>query len=384
MTVNPNSSHARLRAQWLRLVGATMLAATALTPATALATPAGPAPDISTLGIRGLMMGRGAAAQQESTPEAPQFQRGGGDGERGGGRGGRGGWNRGDQAGGNGGGSRGDGGGRWNRGGGGEGAGAPQARPAPVDNGARGGWNRGGDDAGRWQRRGGGEDRGRWNRGDNDGRWNRGGAANGGGVVVTPPVGRTDRGDGSRINRGDWDRTNRGDWNRTDRGNWSRGNDGRWDRGRDGDGRRWDGRRDGDQRWDGRRNDDRRWDNRVDNRRWDRRDDRRWDRGDNRRWDREWRRDRRYDWYAHRSYNRDLFRWGRYASPYRNWNYRRISIGFSLWPLFYSERYWINDPWQYRLPDAWGPYRWVRYYDDALLVDIRTGEVVDAIDGFFW
>jgi hypothetical protein len=193
--------------------------------------------------------------------------------------------------------------------------------------------------------------------------------------VVSPPVQRADQGDGGRVNRGDWDRTNRGDWDRTDRGNWNRGNDGRWDRGRDGDGRRWDGRRDGDQRW---------VDNRVDNRRWDRRDDRRWDRGDNRRWDREWRRDRRYDWYAHRSYNRDLFRWGRYASPYRNWNYRRISIGFSLWPLFYSERYWINDPWQYRLPDAWGPYRWVRYYDDALLVDIRTGEVVDAIDGFFW
>jgi|CXWL01.1.fsa_nt_gi hypothetical protein len=109
------------------------------------------------------------------------------------------------------------------------------------------------------------------------------------------------------------------------------------------------------------------------------------DRHDNgRRWDRSWRSDRRYDWYDHRSRYRDQYSWGRYYSPYRNWDYRRISIGFSLWPLFYSNQYWINDPWQYRLPEAYGPYRWVRYYDDALLVDVRSGEVVDVIDNFFW
>jgi hypothetical protein len=28
--------------------------------------------------------------------------------------------------------------------------------------------------------------------------------------------------------------------------------------------------------------------------------------------------------------------------------------------------------------------RWIRYYNDALLVDVYTGEVVDAIRGFFW
>ena len=50
----------------------------------------------------------------------------------------------------------------------------------------------------------------------------------------------------------------------------------------------------------------------------------------------------------------------------------------------YGNRYWINDPWQYRLPEAYGPYRWVRYYDDALLVDIYSGEVVDVMYDFFW
>ena len=52
--------------------------------------------------------------------------------------------------------------------------------------------------------------------------------------------------------------------------------------------------------------------------------------------------------------------------------------------IYYGSSYWLNDPWQYRLPPAYGPYRWVRYWDDALLVNIYTGEVVDVIHNFFW
>ena len=37
----------------------------------------------------------------------------------------------------------------------------------------------------------------------------------------------------------------------------------------------------------------------------------------------------------------------------------------------------------YRLPPADGPYRWVRYYGDVLLVDVRNGYVVDVIHDFF-
>ena len=106
---------------------------------------------------------------------------------------------------------------------------------------------------------------------------------------------------------------------------------------------------------------------------------------DYRRWDhRSWRNDRRYDWNRYRSANRNVFRLGVYYSPYRNYSYRRLNIGWFLDSLFYSNRYWINDPWQYRLPEVYGPYRWVRYYDDVLLVDTYTGEVVDVIYDFFW
>jgi hypothetical protein len=133
----------------------------------------------------------------------------------------------------------------------------------------------------------------------------------------------------------------------------------------------------------------RRGDRRDDRRDWrnDRRDDRR-DTRNNRNWrndwNRGWRNDRRYDWNNWRGRNRNIFHISPYYSPYRDWRYQRFSIGFFLEPLFFDQRYWIGDPWQYRLPPA--PYgtQWVRYYDDVLLVDIYTGEVVDTIYDFFW
>ncbi len=105
--------------------------------------------------------------------------------------------------------------------------------------------------------------------------------------------------------------------------------------------------------------------------------------GDGHRWRGDWRRDHRYNWYDYRRRYSSLFRLGRYYDPY-GWGYNRWSIGFSLWPSYYGSNYWLNDPWQYRLPPAYGPYRWIRYYDDALLVNIYTGQVVDVVYNFFW
>lgn len=104
---------------------------------------------------------------------------------------------------------------------------------------------------------------------------------------------------------------------------------------------------------------------------------------DRHRWDGNWRHDHRYDWRSYRTRYGSLYRLGRYYDPY-GWGYRRYSTGFNLWPSYYGSGFWLNDPWQYRLPPAYGPYRWVRYYDDALLVDIYTGRVVDVIHGVFW
>lgn len=130
---------------------------------------------------------------------------------------------------------------------------------------------------------------------------------------------------------------------------------------------------------------DRGRDNRWANNGWNRNDSNRNGWGNNtwRRWDHDWRRDNRYNWYDWRARHRDVFRLGGYYAPYRGYSYSRLSIGFTLGAPFFAQQYWLGDPWAYRLPPAYGPYRWVRYYGDALLVDIYTGEVVDAVYDLF-
>lgn len=146
------------------------------------------------------------------------------------------------------------------------------------------------------------------------------------------------------------------------------------DQGR-GNGQHWNGQHWNDQRTDGRRPDGQ-WQGTPQARQWD-------GRRDGQRWSNDWRRDSRYDWQRYRSHNHSIFRVGRYYDPF-GWGYRRLSIGFTLYSGYYQSNYWLSDPWQYRLPPVYGPYRWVRYYDDAVLVNIYSGQVVDVISGFFW
>lgn len=102
-------------------------------------------------------------------------------------------------------------------------------------------------------------------------------------------------------------------------------------------------------------------------------------------WNRDWRRDSRWNWQSYRSSNRNIFRLPRYYAPYGwNYGYQRFGIGFQLNYLLFDQRYWINDPYYYRLPVADYPYEWVRYYGDALLVDVETGEVVDVVYDIFY
>jgi hypothetical protein len=197
--------------------------------------------------------------------------------------------------------------------------------------------------------------------------------------------GRPDRGTPAPAAR---DNRERQRWNQNRGGNDGSGVGRAWSSPRNDDRRaenRWDGRgrddRKNDRRWN---NDDRRgnWNNNWNNGR--RFDDRtRWE--GQRRWDNGWRNDRRYDWSSYRSRYGDRYRLGRYYAP-RGWSYgySRFSIGIFLNSLLYSNSYWIDDPYSYRLPPAYGTLRWVRYYDDALLVDIRDGYVVDVIHDFFW
>ncbi|HKC02913.1 MAG TPA: RcnB family protein [Sphingomicrobium sp.] len=103
----------------------------------------------------------------------------------------------------------------------------------------------------------------------------------------------------------------------------------------------------------------------------------------NHHWDTRWRDNNRYDWQDWRRHHRSHFHLGLYFDPF-GWGYQPWQIGWRLWPNYYSSRYWINDPFDYRLPYAPPGYRWIRYWDDAILVDTFTGEAVDVIRNFFW
>ena len=100
-------------------------------------------------------------------------------------------------------------------------------------------------------------------------------------------------------------------------------------------------------------------------------------------WNTNWRHDGRYDWHNWRNHHHSIFHLGFYYDPF-GWGYQPYDIGWRLWPNYYSSNYWINDPYQYRLPFAPPGTQWIRYYNDALLVDTYTGEVVDVIRNFFW
>jgi Nickel/cobalt transporter regulator len=297
----------------------------------------------------------------------------------------------------------------------------PQSAPPPqaaqqVDPG-RGGWQRGG---GNWNRGGEGGQAARipqqapqaFPQADANRGWNRGGGnwgGNRGRDEMTVGHARDDHGEGRRR----WDPQNGG------QGRPDQGHDGRFDRHEDhasngGFDRRggqrwgWNGGGNGGVGWRNDRHEDRR-DNRDDGHHdnrgwrnnngwnhgntawgWNRGDsswgwNRGYDRGSNRGWDRGWRNDDRYDWHSYRNRYGDRFRQSRYYDPYGSrYGYRGFGIGIRIDSLFYGSRYWISDPWAYRLPDP--PYgcRWVRYYDDALLVDMRSGYVIDVINDIFW
>jgi len=190
-----------------------------------------------------------------------------------------------------------------------------------------------------------------------------------------------------------WDNV-RGQWNGGDHrsGNDHDRDDHRWDNGHG----PWNG---GDHRNDDDRNRDHRWDGNRDHRNND--GDHRWDGrnysggswngghnwtgrpGGDHRWDASrWRNDHRYDWRDWRNGHRDLF--SRHYHAPRGYRYRSVYAGFFLEPFFYGSSYWLDDPYDYRLPPVEWPLRWVHYYNDALLVDVTTGEVVDVIPNFFF
>lgn len=93
------------------------------------------------------------------------------------------------------------------------------------------------------------------------------------------------------------------------------------------------------------------------------------------------RQESREDWRDYRKSHRDVYRGGNWRAPFR---YSQLNVGAQLRPSYYNSRYYISDPYRYRLPRAGANMRWVRHYNDVLLVNVRTGRVMQVHRGFFW
>lgn len=87
------------------------------------------------------------------------------------------------------------------------------------------------------------------------------------------------------------------------------------------------------------------------------------------------------DWRGWRDRNRGIYARGSWRAPFR---YQGFRAGVRIAPHYYGSRYYISDPWRYRLPPVGRWQRWVRHYDDMLLVDTRRGVVIRVIRNFFW
>lgn len=89
------------------------------------------------------------------------------------------------------------------------------------------------------------------------------------------------------------------------------------------------------------------------------------------------------DWRAYRRthrnvYTRPAFRWP------RGYSYRPLTVGAVLDQLFWGPQYRISNYTTYRLPYP-GPNRaWVRYGNDALLINVRTGRIITVYNDFFY
>ena len=84
-----------------------------------------------------------------------------------------------------------------------------------------------------------------------------------------------------------------------------------------------------------------------------------------------------------RQSHRNDYRRPAYVGP-RGYRYRPVTVGYRLQPAYYGDRYWVRDYARYRLPAPRAGHRWVRYNNDVVMVNTRTGRVVTAHNGFFW
>lgn len=97
---------------------------------------------------------------------------------------------------------------------------------------------------------------------------------------------------------------------------------------------------------------------------------------------REARQEYREDWRDYRRTHPNVYRGPAWVGP-RGYRYREVGVGYRFHPDLYARRYWV-DPVRYHLRPVFGAQRWVRYGRDVMLIDTRTGRVIEVNRGFFF
>jgi Ni/Co efflux regulator RcnB len=77
------------------------------------------------------------------------------------------------------------------------------------------------------------------------------------------------------------------------------------------------------------------------------------------------------------------FRIGPYHPPGR-WHYRRWHYGQFLPPVYWGRPYLLPDFWLFGLDIPPLGYAWVRYGDDAILIELTDGRIVQIVYGIFF
>ena len=86
-------------------------------------------------------------------------------------------------------------------------------------------------------------------------------------------------------------------------------------------------------------------------------------------------------WHEGRRHHRN---WVAYRAPLRNWRYRSVRVGYRLQPAFYGSRYYVSNYNAFRVGAPGLYHRWIRYGNDLLLVNVRTGRVLQVVPNRYW
>lgn len=95
------------------------------------------------------------------------------------------------------------------------------------------------------------------------------------------------------------------------------------------------------------------------------------------------RQEAREDWRDYRRSHRNVYHRPAYQGP-RGYRYRPVTVGYRFNRDYYGDRYWVRDYNRYRLPAPRAGHRWIRYNNDVVMIDMRSGRVTQVYNGFFW